>query len=523
MEPSGLNHAAKVARTAAVGLALFHLGVLAWLLVRRAAYPYDLEWMEGGMLCHALRLLAGQPIYAAPSIDFIPFLYTPLYPALLALLGKAFGVGYLVARLVSIAAMAGALFLGYRFCAREGGSRAAALSAMAGFAAAFFLTGAFYDLARPDSLWLSLCAAAALALYRGARDRDGQRRRFREAGAHAWVAAAALLLVLAFFTKQTAGPIMAGLGLSLCALNPVLVPTFGATLAAAGLPALSLLNRHSGGWFWRYVFELHQGHDFFAHRAFVETPLALAAIVGPALLLCPWALAMRRTPAVLYAAWLLLVGAATAATASGTQWAITNAYIPGVYFAAVAGGVCAGQLLSGRRRAAPRWRPALVFTLLAASLALKLPALDGRKDDAFLNLSRARLLHRFDPRRFIPTAEDKAAGDALIARLRATPGDVLVPFHPFYARLAGKPTFVHQMGVMDVGRAGLGVPAGLAEAFGGRRFSLVVVDDKIADKWPFWPGLQRNYQLLETIRGPKVVSGAQTAPQQLLTPRPHLP
>ena len=53
---------------------------LAIAVVSRFPYPFGLEWMEGGILAHALRIAEGQPTYAAPSVDFIPFLYTPLYP-----------------------------------------------------------------------------------------------------------------------------------------------------------------------------------------------------------------------------------------------------------------------------------------------------------------------------------------------------------------------------------------------------------------------------------------------------------
>ena len=59
------------------------VGVCALLyrtVVPRIPYPYDLEWMEGGMLLHAARIAEGQPLYVTPSIDFIPFIYTPLYP-----------------------------------------------------------------------------------------------------------------------------------------------------------------------------------------------------------------------------------------------------------------------------------------------------------------------------------------------------------------------------------------------------------------------------------------------------------
>ena len=127
----------KLLRTITIGLAALAIGALLYVLGRRLAYPYDLEWMEGGMLCHALRLLEGKPIYGPPSVDFVPFLYTPLYPVVVAGLAKLFGLSYALGRLVSLAGFFAAMVLGYVFARREGGSRAAALAAMAIVAAAF--------------------------------------------------------------------------------------------------------------------------------------------------------------------------------------------------------------------------------------------------------------------------------------------------------------------------------------------------------------------------------------------------
>src|SRR2546426_12831223 len=135
---------------------------LAFAFARRLAYPYDLEWMEGGMLAHALRLLQGQPIYAEPSARFVSFAYTPLYPIVLRLLAPVTGVGYLPARAVSVAAFGLALVVAYVFVRRAGGSRATALGTAALPAAAFAPTGAWYDLARVDALFLGLTAAAAV-------------------------------------------------------------------------------------------------------------------------------------------------------------------------------------------------------------------------------------------------------------------------------------------------------------------------------------------------------------------------
>ena len=147
-------------------------------------------------------------IYAPPSLDFIPYLYTPLYPALLALLSKLLPFGYLLGRGLSIAAFVGALALLVVVAARQGGPAfatggwspgrdrwlglptAVGVAAAGLVAASFAFTGSFYDLVRADSLLLLLEAAALTAALLG--------------GGLPSAAVAGLLIALAFFTKQTA-------------------------------------------------------------------------------------------------------------------------------------------------------------------------------------------------------------------------------------------------------------------------------------------------------------------------------
>jgi hypothetical protein len=494
----------KLLRALTIGLAALAFAMLLYVLGRRCAYPYDLEWMEGGMLCHALRLLEGKPIYAPPSVDFVPFLYTPLYPALLAGLAKLFGLGYGLGRALSLLGFGAAMVLGYVFARREGGSRVTAAAAMAIPAAAFVPTGAWYDLARPDSLFLGLTTAGLLV---------GWWKR----NSHAGVALAAALLVAAFFTKQTASPFMIALGLVLLVANWRVVPAYAGTLAILGLPTLWWLNRASDGWFWTYVFKLHQQHDFYAGRAFLGSPVRLLLLLGPAVLCVPWALQRARSPGLVYATVLACAGAGAACLGFGTQWAFTNAFIPGVFFVSIAIGVAAGRLVG---EGAPRLRPHAVYALLAVSI---LVAPGGLLPPFSRIAPRDWAIERnaptgYDPRPYLPTADDRQRAADLIARLRATPGEVLIPFHPFYAYLAGKHTYLHRMGVLDVGRAGLGVPRGLSEALGERKFALVVMDDKIDGNWQMWPGLQVDYKVTDKLRGPHVVSGAPTEPRYLLEP-----
>jgi hypothetical protein len=501
----------KLWRSLAVALAVYFTLILLYVFIRRFSYPYDLEWMEGGMITHALRLVEHKPIYAAPSLDFIPYLYTPGYPVTLFVLSKLFGLGYALARAVSLLGFFAALILGYVYARREGGDRATAAAAMAIPCAAYVPTGAFYDLARPDSLFLGLVTSGLIVGWWGRRS-------------HAGGVAAALLLIAGFFTKQTTAPFMLALGLMLLAASPRVALSYGLTLAAVGLPLLYWANHASHGWFWIYISKLHRQHGFYAVRAFVASPLRVAALLGPALLLVPWALSRRRSPGLVYATFIGLVGAGAACLSFGTQWAYVNAFMPAIMLPAIAIGTAGGRLVADKgnepRDPTPARRPAVVFALLALSLpcaAGGLLALTARVAPPSWGM-RDEAVTGFDPRPQIPSPAERRMGDALVAKLRAVDGDVLIPFHPFYAHLAGKRTYLHRMGVLDIWRAGMGVPQGLAESFAAHRFALVVMDDKIDGNWLMWPGLEHNYRLIEQLAGPHVVTGAPTAPRYVLSP-----
>jgi xanthosine utilization system XapX-like protein len=507
----------KLVRSLTLALSALALAGLLYVFARRLLYPYDLEWMEGGMLCHALRLLEHKPLYTPPSVDFVPFLYTPLYPALLALVSKIAGLTYGLARGLSIVSFLAALCAGYVFVRREGGSSTAALAAVAIPAAAFVPTGAWYDLARPDSLSLALVTIAVVVGWRA----RGQPADGSSAASHLRAVLAAALMVAAFFAKQTAAPFMVALGLALCVARWRVALTYGASVALLGLPLLLWANHASGGWFWRYVFELHQQHSFRPIRGFLAAPGLLLLILGPSLLLLVWGLLRRRTPALAYSAWIGLVGLLVSCISYGTLWSFANAIIPGVFFLALAAGTAAGRLLDGNKAGGAGGRPPLVLGLLALTLLLFAPNGAARLLLPVVPASwkmGPRALTGYDPRPFLPAGADREAGARLVERLRQAPGEVLIPGHPFYAHLAGKRVYLHRMGVLDVVQAGRPAPEGLALALATRRFSLVVMNDD--EDWASWPGLLQSYRLSdEKLAGPRAITGTPTEPRHVLLPR----
>ena len=487
-------------------VAALGIGVFLWVSLSRIRYPLDLEWMESGMMCHALRLLAGSGIYVPPSVDFIPHLYTPLYPALVALLGKLQGdVSYLAARIVSLLSFLGTLGIGVWWVRREGGSLVAALLAMAIPAATFAETGGFFDLARSDSLQLFLTVLGAALVYCAE-------------GRLLITIAAGVVLVAAFFAKQTAAPLCVGIALPLLLLDRRRAVVLG-LVGLVGFALCSyLLNSTSDGWYWTYIFRLHQSHQFFTHRALIETPKTLLGIVGPSLLLCLWAalaqwngrLGERSGLGLWTLLWLGLCGVGASCLSFGTQWAHINAYIPGVFFPALAIGAAAGRLLSrpanGRQSSAGSaklLRELLVLGLLSASVLLP--------------------LWRLSPAQHIPSRADWSAAGQLLSRLGAMPGEVLFPFHPFYPHLVGKRTYLHRMGVWDVRGTQAGQVRNLYTSLRERRFSHIVMDDKVEATWADWPDILVYYRVTERFQGPRVVEGARTVPSLILIPSIEAP
>ena len=91
----------RVVEGAVAAVCVTYLIMYVVIALQRLHYPFDLEWMEGGMLLHADRVLKGEGIYVPPSMEFIPFIYPPLYPWVLAACAKVLGLGYAVGRTIS--------------------------------------------------------------------------------------------------------------------------------------------------------------------------------------------------------------------------------------------------------------------------------------------------------------------------------------------------------------------------------------------------------------------------------------
>jgi hypothetical protein len=485
--------------------ALFQLGLLAVAVAGRYGYPYDLEWMEGGVLDHAQRYLDGHDLYVAPSVEFMPFLYTPLYPALLAGLGEIFGVGYQLGRALSLMAMGVTAALVVLAPARETERKpigvAAGLAAAGIWAATYPWVEGWYDLVRGDSLYVALVLGGLVVLRRAI---DEPPRGFWDAR----VAGAAALLALSFFAKQTGFLFVATGGFLLLCFRGRALPIYVIVAGVLGGGGSLLYDRLSGGWYWIYAFGYHAQHEVYLPRFWDSFRLTLTHFWAiPALVLLGiGTMIARRTVHRGFLFWLIVFLTALLVGALGwsRQWAHYNAFVITMVTGAIAAAVAIAALPTRM------WLPLVLLLGVGGELVHR----------------------RWRPARFIPTEADVAAGDRLIDRLAAAKGDVFVPYHPWYARLAGKPGHLHRMGLLDAsfrippGRKEKPVPpaaqeiAGLAEAFAAKRYAMVILDDG-ARAYEL-PGFEAAYRLDGALPGterPRTFTGARAIPATIWVPK----
>jgi hypothetical protein len=111
----------------------------------------------------------------------------------------------------------------------------------------------------------------------------------------------------------------------------------------------------------------------------------------------------------------------------------------------------------------------------------------------------AVLLARFDPAQAIPTSADRAAGERLLAGMRALGGRIAVPADPGLSLLAGMAPAAQQDAAHDVLRAtdqaaSTSFRRSVADAVTARRFSAIITDG-YGPPLGYPPWLTRYYRL----------------------------
>lgn len=443
----------------------------------RLAYPYDLEWMEGGMLAHAWRLQQGLPLYTPPSPGWIPFIYPPGYATTLAAAGSVFGLEPWVGRALSLAGSLAAALAAAFLVRRQGGDGWAAAGAAGLFLAVYVPTGAFFDLVRIDGLGAGLLAwSLALALEPGAKARRGS----------------ALLLAIAFLFKQN----VALFGLPVAWALSRRDGWRGALDFAlwSAVPALAVtvgLQVHSEGLYLRYLLGVPASHPLIGDRIFPGTPrelggaIGLGALVGAGWLVSrspSWAgaigpnrqrsvlVGLAAVAAIVELAWPEMRGLPYIPPGAGLAGIVSLALGLGVIGLAAAGGgralawrvhfglgvafmaVLSSAMMRGHHGGFVNVHIPL-FWVVSVGAGVALSRLRGGARELAAVLVTAQIVAgaaRVQPGHLVPGEADVEVGDALVTELGQVEGPVLSPFAPWLAHQAGHEPGFHLIALWDV-------------------------------------------------------------------------
>ena len=423
---------AQWAPRAAALAGLVAIGAYVSVAVLRLSYPFALEQLEGNSLVEVHRILAGQALYPAPSVEYVPDGYPPLYFYVSAAAARVLGASYLTLRLVSLASSLACFALLARLVQRETGSIAAGTGAAGLFAATYFATGEWFDVGRVDSLFLALSVGALYAVRR-MRGTPG-------------AIAAGTVLAAAALTKQTGlAELVAVPGILLLSPRRGLARIAGLTaVAVVGLSTL-LLRLTSGGWYTYYTVKEMSGQALTAGN-FGWFWTALATALG--LAACAALIGARRVPRELLAgcAALAAEGYATLVHSGGAINDVLPAYLAVALLAGLALGNGTGQPGTGQQGTdgpgtdgPGPGRSATVPRVAAVAGVLVLA-------------QTVFLLASSQPYRALPSA-GPAVSERLIAGMRALGGDVAVPSEPSVGLRAGMTPAAHPGSVYDVVRA----------------------------------------------------------------------
>ncbi len=431
-------------------IAVYYIFQFYIVALSRISYPYELEWMEGAIVDHVLRIMQNLPLYGPPSMEFTPFIYTPLYYYVSAWMSEFVGEGFVALRIVSLLSSTGCLILLGMIILRETKSTFSSIIAAGIFAASYHKLDSWFDVARIDMLWLFLI----LALIWFARKKL------------TWISGVILVLIslLIFFTKQS------GILITLLILSHHIyrnrmkgLVLIGSVLAAIFLTSL-IMNYQTDGWFTLYTFKLPSEHRYFLKQAFYFFgpdigPLWPILLVS-AFIVVKW----KRFWFKNYSFFLFVFVAMFAGSLLSRMHVggYPNVLIPFYAGVSVFGGLVAGW----KREPVRQSRPQAYISSFGPPLALVLTF----------------ILLFYNPSEVIPDSQNKTAGDDFMHRIGSFEGNVLVWSHGYYSTLLGKSPHAHKMAVYDVLRAELdpsikhALYSNMQQAFELGHYKYVVMD-----------------------------------------------
>ncbi|MDY6987448.1 MAG: glycosyltransferase family 39 protein [Thermodesulfobacteriota bacterium] len=474
------------------------LYVLVYIVVAllRIQYPFELEWLEGALLDHVRRIVSGKPLYTPPSLEFVPFVYPPLYFYLSAALSKVVGLGFVPLRLVSFAASLGSFVVIFLLVRKETESTYLGMLSSCLFAATFRIGGAWFDIGRVDSLFIFFFLVAVYFLRNGTSAK--------------WFLLSGILFSLSFLTKQTALVISAPV-LLYCLFSDwrrcfFVVGTVGLIIGTMTL----LLDHIHHGWYSYYFLNFTGKH--FSEKAglfsFWSTDVAPVSI---AFVLALFYLLRRSSDA---SRGRQFFHSALAVGMIGGPWicrldtgSFNNVVLPAYACISILFGLAMNEIMQEIEIASLNKQYMLKTYIYLVCMV------------QFLCLV-------YNPLAQIPSSADLEAGNRFVNEVRQMKGDVFIPYHPYLATMAGKGPYAHYLAAFGVVRGKEGAPRTTLinetrQAIRQKRFAAIILDSK--HDW-FHEDVEASYTMEEgslfieeALFRP--VTGGRTRPEFVYVPR----
>lgn len=443
---------------------VLYILVYIFIALQRIFYPYELEWMEGGMVDHVVRLLSRKQLYTEPSIEFIPYIYTPLFSYVGMIISKIFGVGFFSLRLISFLASLGCFVIIFEFVRRETKSLFFAILSVGLFAATYRISGTWLDLARVDSLFLFFLLWGSYLF------------RFYESTLSLVVSG--VLIFLSFFTKQT-GIVMAIAMSVYCFiyLSKWKKFIFPVTVLLCFTLSTLAMDWLSQGWYSYYVFDLPKRHEILSYQIiifWIHDFMYLSVAFTISLIYCLLLLwRSRRKKNGYYIMFFLSM--------IGTSWfsrlhsgGYDNVLLPAYIVVSIFFGLGIQEITTGS-----------VVRFLRHKNALPQ---DMKVIKIFLFIVCIAQFHSlvYNPFNQLPSKQDLKAGDAFIKTIKEIKGEVFIPFHGYVSSLAGKNNHAHWMAIVDVLRSNGEEKKNklwqqLVEIINSKQFEAIIIDNDIGE------------------------------------------
>ena len=401
-----------------VFLSFYFISIFIVISILRIGYHYELQWMEGSIFENVSRVIQGKPIYTAPSMEFVSYLYMPLYYYITALLSKVIGLGFYTLRLVSFLSALGSLILIYLFIIKETKNKIAAFAGIGLFCASYNICSGYFDVGRIDMLFVFFLLGGMFAL------------RFYNSIPATLISS--LSFILAFFTKQTALILVIVLLVYMFLFKRKYRLQFTFIFLIISITGCIILNNYSDGWFYYYVFRLSSKHilDLRGFLVFMGlSTLFFIPIISIRLLFNT-----NSEKAFFYSSLIASTGALTVSALINPLFDL-NLFIPMAAVMSMIFGVCFNAINNiGNKN---------------IILKNKRTLWSNRKLVNILIIAQF-VIFFYNPLKYIPTPNDSIAGNLLEQKISDLQGTVYIPSHPYICNNLGMKKYTHILPLHDM-------------------------------------------------------------------------